>query len=263
MSMVMVNAFSTHRLKIVTLAVLAVILVAFFTREFLVDVKYNYDNMTNRQYVYGDLSGPRVGDPAIDFEAHDLEGNVVRLSDYLGKIVVLTTGSGTCPMYVGVLGGMNSLADNMRDKVEFLVLYVREAHPGDNFPPHKLFSQKVEQAKITTREENENRLVVVDGLDGEIHQSYGSWPNMAYLVDQNGVIRLRQKWTDPAALEIALNMLLLDPKADLTGVKSVEMVPDVELLTRVFRRSGDGGWSDFIMSFPGMIFHTVDALLSE
>ena len=87
----MVNAFSTHRLKIVTLAVLAVILVAFFAREILVDVKYNYDKMTNRQYVYGDLSGPRVGGPAIDFEAHDLEGNVLCLSDYLGKIVVLTT----------------------------------------------------------------------------------------------------------------------------------------------------------------------------
>ena len=89
--MVMVNAFSTHRLKIVTSVMLALILVAFFAREFLVDVKYKYDNMTNRQYVYGDLSGPRVGDLAIDSEVHDLEGNVVRLSDYLGKIVVLTT----------------------------------------------------------------------------------------------------------------------------------------------------------------------------
>src|ERR1051326_8155393 len=43
--------------------------------------------------------GPRIGDPAPDFELADLDGNWLRLSDLRGRPVVLEFGSYTCPIF--------------------------------------------------------------------------------------------------------------------------------------------------------------------
>jgi len=53
-----------HLVKAIGLIVLVVI-VLFSGREIMVDIEYNYPNYTNRQYVYGSLEGPILGDSAV------------------------------------------------------------------------------------------------------------------------------------------------------------------------------------------------------
>src|SRR5579859_7529656 len=54
--------------------------------------------------------GPRIGDPAPDFELADLDGNWVRLSDLRGRPVILEFGSYTCPIFSDRVPAMEQLA---------------------------------------------------------------------------------------------------------------------------------------------------------
>lgn len=249
------NPKKRYLLAIPIILILAVV-IPFTIREAVVDVKYNYDNYTNRQYVYGNLRAPEVGEPAIYFEARDLDGNLVTLADYRGKPLVLTTGSLTCPMYTATISDMNALAKKMRGKVEFLVLYVREAHPGEKVTAHRTYDQKIERAKMTRQLENENRPIIVDELDGPIHQAYGAWPNTAFVIDEEGFVLLRHKWVDPQALEKALNLMLADKPID--GIAYKMKKPSAEVVERVFGRAGEGAARDFMFSAPGLPYHTFE-----
>jgi hypothetical protein len=232
--------------------ILLIVMLLFTGRELVVGVEYNYPNYTNSQYVYGDLEGPMPGDAAIDFVATDLNGNVVRLTDFLGKVIVLTTGSATCPMYVSKVNPMNKLAKKRKDVV-FLVLYVREAHPGKNMPKHESFEQKLEYAKLMKEEEQEHRLLVVDDLAGSAHKAYGAWPNMAYIINKNGVVQLRHKWVDPNALELALNQM--DAGQPITNIGFQMLAAPSDLMERVMNRAGEGAMKDFVLSAPGLPYH--------
>ena len=61
---------------------------------------------------------------------------------------------------------MESLAIEYSGSVDFYVLYVREAHPGNNYPAHKSFSQKLKFAKDLIRLERVGRTVLIDDLEG-------------------------------------------------------------------------------------------------
>src|SRR5438067_1205699 len=80
--------------------------------------------------------GPAIGQPAPEFELADLDGNLVRLSDLRGRPVVLEFGSYTCPIFSGRVPAMEQLAREHPEAI-CLVIYVREAHPGENQPAHR------------------------------------------------------------------------------------------------------------------------------
>ncbi|MEM8935241.1 MAG: redoxin domain-containing protein [Pseudomonadota bacterium] len=245
----------------IPILLLALIGALFVLREYATRVSYNYPRYTNRQYVYGKLKGPKPGDPAPDFEAQDTEGNRVRLSDFSGKIVVLTTGSGSCPMYACTQTDFNALAQRYSDDAVFINLYVREAHPGDDFPHHETLEQKVEHARLTKSEEEDDRLMLVDGLDGAIHTQYGTWPNMAYIIDKDGIVRLKHKWADPAAVELALDRLQKGEPID--DIRYEFRKPPETLTKRIFARACKGAVSDFVLSMPGLPYHMWDAKHSQ
>ena len=82
---------------------------------------------------------------AKNFSVRDQNGEEVSLEDYRGKWVVLETGSITCAMYVKNIPGIKRLQNKYPD-VEFLLVYVREAHPGSRLGPHESNEQKIERA---------------------------------------------------------------------------------------------------------------------
>ena len=240
------------------LGVALVLVILSVSWELLNEVKYNYEHFTNAQYFKANPDGPVAGDPAIDFQATGLDGKPVNLSDFLGKTVVLETGSGTCPMYVSKIDPMNELASHYEDII-FLVLYVREAHPGDVFGFHTSQEQKIGQAKRTRLEEDENRIMVVDDLGGSAHRAYGAWPNMTYVISPNGVVTYAQKWTDPETLAVVLRSLhdgkqVEDLQWQLAG-------PEVDIAARVLARAGKGAKRDFVFSTPGLaITHAIEVV---
>lgn len=176
---------------------------------------YNYESFT-RDLLVKDMAagrmagGPEPGDKAPDFEGRTLDGDKVRLSGFRGKKnAVLTFGSATCPMTAGSITGMNKLCDKYRGKdVEFLFVYVREAHPGEEIPAHQEMDDKIRAAELLRDEEDVEMPILVDDLRGAIHRRYGRLPNPTYVIDKSGRVAFRCLWTQPGTVEDALEELL-------------------------------------------------------
>ncbi len=154
--------------------------------------------------------GPEPGERAPDFKATTLQGESVRLSDYAGrKNVLLVFGSATCPMTAGSIKGLNHLYGMFQgDDVEFLFVYVREAHPGERIGAHLSEDEKSRAAHLLYEDEEIAMPVIVDDLRGSIHRKYSKLPNPAFLIDKSGSVAFRGKWAKPYVLREALEELL-------------------------------------------------------
>ena len=149
---------------------------------------YNNARFKIKLYDWDLFLGPAAGDVAPDFTVSDLEtGEPVSLSSLRGKWVVIETGSSTCSMYTKNIPGMESLCAEHPD-VEFLVIYVHEAHPGERLHQHKNFNEKVSAARLLKPRYNENRRVLVDSHAGDFHRVYGMKPNFIYVIRPDGTV---------------------------------------------------------------------------
>ena len=155
------------------------------------------------------LGAPKPGQKAPDFEGRTIEGDKVRLSDYRGESnVVLSFGSATCPFTAASLRGLNDLYEDFQGEVEFLFVYVREAHPGEELGPHQDMREKVQAAEMLRQEEDVQIPMIVDDLNGRIHKKFGKAPNPTYLIDRSGRIAFRMLNTNATVLGEAIEELL-------------------------------------------------------
>lgn len=208
---------------------------------------YNYDHFGLEHRSMDYLGGVAVGEPAPDFTATRLDGTEVTLSDFRGKPVVLETGSASCPMYVGHIEPMNALAFRFPDVV-FLVLYVREAHPGQHIGAHRDPAQKAAAARIVADAEHEGRTMLIDDLAGTAHRLYGAMPNTVHVIDADGTVVFRAMWNDPAAVEAVLRRMLIGQ--DTAAVRARFRPSGPATLLRVLRRAGWRAVWDFVVAFP-------------
>lgn len=239
-----------------------VYLAAILYHEFSVEKQYNYAHFSTGQYEFDGrpLGGPEVGDQAIDFVVTDLQGRTVHLSDYRGKVVVLETGSVTCAQYASRITPMNSLM-LQHPEVAFLMLYVREAHPGANFPVHRSFEQKLEHARQLAQIEPEKRTILVDNLQGSAHRAYGAWPNMIYVMGKQGVVKWRGKWNEAKATSQVLSQL---ESSDVSHIEPLFSPVDLGENMRILERAGDGALKDWILGIPGTgLGHLLEELSAE
>ncbi len=176
---------------------------------------YNYDTFTRELLVKDILKsefigGPKPGERAPDFEGRTLHGDEVRLSDHEGeRNVVLTFGSATCPFTASSIRGLNDLYDEFTSqRVLFLFVYVREAHPGERLPSHASLREKVRAAELFREAEEVEMPIVVDDLRGTIHKKYGRLPNATYVIDKSGRVAFRALWTRPRVVRQAIEELL-------------------------------------------------------
>lgn len=177
--------------------------------------RYNYETFTRemmdpeKHHAAFDRA-PEPGDDAPDFEARTLEGDRVRVSDFQGeKNVVLTFGSVTCPMTAGSIRGMNKLFDQYSgEDVQFLFVYVREAHPGEDIPAHRDWEDKLAAAELLRDAEHVEMPILVDDVRGSAHRKYGKLPNPTFLIDKSGRVAFRCLWTQPQVVARALAELL-------------------------------------------------------
>ena len=214
-------------------------------------MSYNLPRFHIRHYDLENFAGPKAGEAAPDFEVVDTDGNSVKLSDFRGRWVVLEAASVTCSMYSRNVGVMQQLAEQYPD-TEFLLLYVREAHPGERLAQHASMDEKMQAARMLAPAFDERRRVLVDSHDGEVHRAWGELPNWVYLISPEGEVRYRCDWTYESGLEDALanrNKLTLKEHAtmdDLSGRSMKHSLTTMKI----------GGWLaivDFFRSLPRMI----------
>ncbi len=143
-------------------------------------------------------------DEFVDTTLTDMDtGEPVKLSDFHGKWVVLETGSSTCSMYSKNIPDMKGIENEYPD-VEFLVIYVREAHPGERLHQHKNFEEKLAAARLLKPRYGEHRRILVDSHEGGFHRMYGMMPNILYVIRPDGKIHYRSNWATAGRLRAAL-----------------------------------------------------------
>ncbi|MGI9101331.1 MAG: peroxiredoxin family protein [Terriglobales bacterium] len=235
--------------------------------------RYNYDSFTKDLLLKdaaktGFGSGPEPGELAPDFEARTLDGEDISLSDFEGeKNVVLTFGSATCPFTAASIRGLNELYDDYRgEDVEFLFVYVREAHPGEKIPAHRSMEDKTKAAELFRDEEHVEIPIAVDDLKGKIHKKYGAMPNPTYIIDKSGRIAFRCLWTRASVVEEALDELLEREEERGTEHAIVGNGEDLKApmtyavlhAHRALDRGGSKAIADFRreLGLPGRIAHT-------
>ena len=109
---------------------------------------YNNSRFRVVDYNFDTFVGPAAGDKYIDATFTDLTTNEdVKISDFDGKWLVIETGSSTCSMYTKNIGIYKDIVSEFSD-VEFVMVYVREAHPGERMGPHQNMDDKFKAAYV-------------------------------------------------------------------------------------------------------------------
>lgn len=82
--------------------------------------------------------------------------------------------------------------------VAVVSLYVREPHPHETGFKHyeqpTTIEKKMEYARELVDLKNLNIPVAVDGIDQAQHIALGNLPNMAYVVDKEGIVQYVNNW---------------------------------------------------------------------
>ena len=172
--------------------------------------------------------GPDVDQPAPDFELSPLGGgDPIRLSDRIGKKpVVLVFGNFTCGPFRSMYPAVEAVKVRQQDNADFLMVYVREAHPTDGWVMKSNEKVGVAVAQPTTFVErqavaeqcaaklNPSMPLLVDDISDTVGNMYSGMPARLYVIDTHGKVAYKSGrgpfGFKPEEMEQALLMLLLD-----------------------------------------------------
>jgi hypothetical protein len=156
---------------------------------------------------------------------------------------------------VGEVPPLTELYQEYRSKgFEFFIIYVREAHPGENFPHHVSFDQKLTHGRKLRELEKVTLPILVDDMEGSTHKAYGLLPNMVYLIERDGIVVYKSDWTDEHELEGMCESLV---RLDDMKVRQVPIIRkgvserlhwipmDPAHRKRIYRRSGEKAIKDY------------------
>jgi len=171
---------------------------------------YRYKRFTT-SLLFRDLkfgkSAAAPGDSLPSFELVTTSGDRLTNRDVFGdKPVLIVFGSMTCPMTASAAPTVQALQDEFGDRVEFIMLYVREAHPGERITQAETMDEKLGHARALKQLYDVSWTVAADSIDGDLHRALDPKPNSAFLVSSDGIILFRSLWaSDEGALREALD----------------------------------------------------------
>lgn len=98
------------------------------------------------------------------------------------------------------MGALNKWYAEYKDRAEFVVVYVREAHPDDGW---QVRANQMQDVVYDTPETYEERKaiakacevglslkipIIIDKMDDAVEKAYTGWPDRFYIVDTDGKI---------------------------------------------------------------------------
>lgn len=161
------------------------------------DEEYRYEHFTTKllsqdlRFHSGSL-GP--GDALARHELITADGGAITVGGQQGRPMLLMTGSTTCPMTASAMPSLQHLHKEFGGSVDFVMVYVREAHPGENFTQSRSLQEKCDHARALRGRYDVPFTVAVDGVDGELHRLLDGKPNAAFLMDASGTVVFRSHW---------------------------------------------------------------------
>lgn len=152
-----------------------------------------------------------VGKLAPSFSAHTLNGDgstssaLLHLSDLRGAPASLIFGCYTCPVFRRQSDRMKQLIAEYDDRMQFVFVYVLEAHPTDgwntdsNRAENIMYAQPVsleERAKVANdwrRAYDFRNPVVLDWPDNRMNADYAGGPERLYVLDASGIVTFKSE----------------------------------------------------------------------
>ena len=108
-------------------------------------------------------------------------------------------------MTASAMPALKRLYAQFGERIAFIMVNVREAHPGENFPQPGTPEEKLEHARALRDMYQIPWPVAVDDVDGTLHQALDGKPNAAFLADREGNVVFRAHWArDEGGLRRAL-----------------------------------------------------------
>jgi thiol-disulfide isomerase/thioredoxin len=146
--------------------------------------------------------GPRVGQPAPNFALKRVDGKgTIELGKLTGeKPVVLVFGNFTCGPFRSTYPAVDEVYQRYKDRANFLMVYVREAHPADGWKMMSNSRAGVDVKQPTTFDERvgvanqfctklkPNLPVVVDEISDPAGHAYSGMPARLYVIDPAGTV---------------------------------------------------------------------------
>ena len=159
---------------------------------------YRYQRFTTRLLLRDLRFGKEAAGPGDAFPLFELlttNGDRLVNGDVFGdKPVLVIFGSMTCPMTASAAPSVQELYDEFGDRVDFIMLYVREAHTGEHFTQSETMEEKLEHARALEEFYDIQWTVAADNIDGDLHRALDPKPNSAYVINSEGIIVFRSLW---------------------------------------------------------------------
>jgi thiol-disulfide isomerase/thioredoxin len=191
---------------------------------------------------------PAPGDRVPAFDLPTVGGGRFRSNDLAetGPALVIF-GSSTCPVTDNAAPGLNELYLRFGDRIRFVMVNVREAHPGKAFPQPKTMGAKMAHAERLPDIYGFEFEVAVDDVDGTLHRALSPKPNSACVLGTDGTILFRaQCANDTNALAAALGAVVAggSPRPSQSGGVATPVLRMFRNIAPVLDRSGSGAWMD-------------------
>lgn len=140
------------------------------------------------------------------------------------------------------------------DRISFLTVYIREAHPGSRYPQPITREEKIAHARAYKERDGIPWTIAVDDIAGSFHRSLDPKPNNAYFIDDHGRIVFRLLWSnDDAGLRQGAEILLSAEPSAHTGESRARVLPMLRglgLMDDVLGGPGDTARRDVRRAMP-------------
>lgn len=137
-------------------------------------------------------------------------------------------------------------------QLDHLLMYVREAHPGERQPQHASLDDKIAAARRTKeRYQEDARPIVVDDINGAAHRFYGTMPNSIYIIAPNGRILFRSVWNNAHDIDAILGKIA---RGQQVVSRELKAVPPFSVRgARTLFYGGIVALWDFVRGLPRLI----------
>lgn len=198
---------------------------------------------------------PGPGDTLPNLDLQTLDQDRIAF-DTLDRPHLFVFGSNTCPMTASAGEVLNELHRQFGERIRFVLVQVREAHPGEHIPQPSSYQEKAEHARRLRDSLGLSFPVAVDDIEGSFHSSLDPKPNAAYLVDEQGIIQFRSIWSrDDKGLRPALAAAAdgVRPERGQSVRRLVPSLAAIGHIDRVIRAAGPRARRDLLRSAPPML----------
>lgn len=169
------------------------------------------------------------------------------------KALLIITGSLTCPMTISSLPDLNAFEAEFGSDISFALLYVREAHPGEKYTQPQTLEQKIANARILSKSHTVNWPVIVDNINGTLHDSLDTKPNSVHLINKRGQILFQSLWAgDSSPLKAALSQVEKN-KSVTKSISQKMMGPFIRsagYMDEALKVAGRGAYSELALGAP-------------